>query len=153
MAIWMNPERVWKKVVSKKGECWIWKGRKQNNGYGVIDAGNSSILAHRAAYFLSNGYIAPDDCIMHICDNPICCNPEHLKAGSHADNMRDMKEKSRRKGINCGEKNGRAKLNQSVANEIRYHYIGGSLLKDLAKKYGVGISTVHRIIKRKNWNG
>jgi hypothetical protein len=33
--------------------------------------------------------------ILHRCDNPQCCNPEHLFVGTQAENMADMRRKGR----------------------------------------------------------
>lgn len=38
--------------------------------------------------------------VMHSCDRPKCCNPEHLSVGTHWDNMADMRAKGRgRSGV------------------------------------------------------
>jgi hypothetical protein len=38
------------------------------------------------AYILTNGPIPLDCVICHVCNTPACCNPAHLRAGSHTDN-------------------------------------------------------------------
>lgn len=74
---------------------------------------------------------------------------EELAKG--AENMADMKNKGRRKGINNGDKNGRSKLNQSLADEIRNLKHHGLKLKELAIKFDVGISTISRVCRKENW--
>jgi len=52
------------------------------------------MLVHRLVWMLFNG--DPGEMhVLHRCDMPACCNPEHLFLGTHLDNMRDMDEKNR----------------------------------------------------------
>lgn len=91
----MDDERFWSRV-DKSGECWEWQGAKDRKGYGRLRRAkirNSPLHAHRYAWFLTNGEWP--ECALHRCDNPSCVRPEHLFAGSVADNNRDMKEKRR----------------------------------------------------------
>lgn len=75
--------------------CWIWMRSPHNNGYGRIKIGQKNHLVHRASYEAFVGPIPDGASILHRCDLPLCVNPAHLKAGTHADNMDDMKSKGR----------------------------------------------------------
>lgn len=81
-------ERFWAKVPTRNpGECWEWDGRKDDDGYGSLRIGNTSVRAHRFAYELAHG--ATEGLIRHRCNNPGCVNAEHLLPGDHQDNMDD----------------------------------------------------------------
>lgn len=89
-------KRFWKKVAIKgHDECWVWTAFL-SNGYGQfgIQAGKI-FLAHRLSFFLSTGIDPGENCVLHSCDNPPCCNPKHLSLGSRAENSRDMVKKGR----------------------------------------------------------
>jgi len=48
------------------------------------------ILTHRLAWALHHGSDPdPGLLILHRCNNPRCCNPEHLYQGTHQDNYDD----------------------------------------------------------------
>jgi hypothetical protein len=59
------------------------------------------LLAHRVAWLLTHGSLplwtdaGTSLCVLHRCDNPPCCNPDHLWLGTHQDNMDDMRRKAR----------------------------------------------------------
>ena len=70
--------------------CWIWTAAKDGNGYGRFWYKDQMRLAHRISYLLFKNNFTDDLCILHTCNNPSCVNPEHLKEGTHAENMRDV---------------------------------------------------------------
>jgi hypothetical protein len=131
--------------------CVTWEAGKTSDGYGVVNFDGKSLLAHRVAFELFKGIKPTGKLVCHTCDTPSCVNENHLFLGSQADNMADMKAKSRRKNIGLSEDNGRAKLNLCKANEIREKRMGGKTLKELAIEYEVGISTVCRVTRMENW--
>ncbi len=91
------PDPLWSRV-DKTGACWTWTGRRNAGGYGVLRIrGRSSkiLFAHRLAWELTNGPIPDGLFVCHHCDNPPCCNPEHLFVGTPKDNCHDMMAKGR----------------------------------------------------------
>ena len=72
--------------VNEETACWEWQ-KHLVKGYGRLRVDGKSVYAHRFAYLTWNGGI-PDDCeIDHLCRNTTCCNPDHLEAVTHGENM------------------------------------------------------------------
>lgn len=93
-------EAFWLKVdKTGPGGCWLYTGFKKWDGYGWLARKHNGriryMTAHRYAWILTHGDPAKGLSIMHLCDVPACCNPAHLKLGTHADNMADMAAKGR----------------------------------------------------------
>lgn len=93
--------RFWARV-DKDGPngCWLYTGFRKWDGYGWLSRYGRFMTAHRYAWILTHGDPQQGMSIMHICDNPPCCNPAHLKLGTHAENMADCKAKGRVNGFN-----------------------------------------------------
>jgi len=129
--------RFWEKIdVRGDEECWPWTGAKLTHGYGKIRARRRGgdwrmVSTHRAMFELTHGNtLPPGKCVLHHCDNPSCCNPAHLFAGTQADNVRDMDRKGRR--------NTSSKLTNEDVTEIRRMCsTGRHLQKDIAALFGV----------------
>ena len=86
----------WSRVDKRgEGECWPWVGGIDTGGYGHATFFGASFQAHRLAWEFAHGQIPASMLICHTCDNPPCCNPNHLFLGTPADNMRDMQKKGR----------------------------------------------------------
>lgn len=88
--------RFWGKVDQPDPEgCWEWQASTRKNGYGQIWFGDTLLSAHRVAYEAHNGPLPAGYVLRHTCDNPRCCNPAHLLAGTQEANLRDMKVRGR----------------------------------------------------------
>ena len=88
-------QRFWERVRKSDG-CWLWTGRHRPDGYGqLLTAERRVVYAHRLAYEIHHGPIPDGMFVCHHCDNTPCVRPDHLFLGTHADNMRDMREKGR----------------------------------------------------------
>lgn len=88
--------RFWKNV-SKTKTCWIWKGSLISQGYGAIHVNGKTVKAHRFSYELHKGPIPAGLLACHSCNNRACVNPNHIYAGTHQENSRDMVRSNRHK--------------------------------------------------------
>lgn len=146
-------ERFWERV-DKRGpdECWPWTGYDNGYGYGVLTTqvlnSRRKVGAHRFSYELHNGPIPDGLDILHKCDNPPCCNPAHLFAGTHMDNMTDMYSKGRRKPAK-GERISRALFSNAQVREFRQAFAAGSYtVTEFARLRDVHPGTMRNILKR-----
>lgn len=142
-----GPFNLWAYIQRISDGCWPWTGYVNRDGYGRF--GKNYTLAHRAVWELVNGPIPAGAVIRHSCDNPLCCNPDHLLSGSHADNTADKCARNRQAK---GESNGQAKLSAEAVLAIRKEYVPRVVMqKDLARRYGVSESMVQKIVLGKYW--
>lgn len=134
------------------GPCWPWQGRTKRK-YGVLRVGSRNATAHRRVWELARGPIPDGLEVLHHCDNPPCCNPDHLFLGTQGDNIRDMVQKGRaRSGGTRGETHGMAKLTEAQVRAIRGRYAGGGeTLFTLAAEFGVTFSMIGMIVRRQSW--
>lgn len=136
---------------SERG-CREWLLVKMPFGHGICNIANRNWLTHRVAWIIANGAIPEGMEVCHHCDNPPCCNAEHLFLGSHLDNMRDCKLKGRNTWTpRPGETNNLAKLTEEDVREIRA-LAGSMTYKEIASLFGVTRANVGFIINRKTWS-
>lgn len=146
-----DQERFWDRVYRGEGACQIWLGYVDRAGYGVIRFNGKNHLAHRASWIIEHGPIPDGAMVLHRCDNPSCVNPAHLFLGTQRNNMEDMVTKGRsHKPI--GTRNASAVLTDDQVRDIRASYVPqyGSCVA-LARRYGVGRSTIWGIVKGNSW--
>lgn len=136
--------RFWSHVrVQHSAKCWPWRASTNPNGYGRMvvrrDGKGVTLLSHRVAWALFHGIEADGSCVLHHCDNRLCCNPHHLFVGSHSDNRQDMWDKGRR-----GNKR-RFHLRPVEVEKIRSMLEAGLCSGVIAQSIGCSRETVNRI--------
>ncbi len=155
--IGMSPEcsrkcKIMNRTIRKN--CWEWQGKINESGYGCfqenMDKKRIYLSAHRVSYEEYVGKISEGMCVLHRCDNPKCCNPEHLWLGTPQDNVKDRQNKGR--GADSrGEKHARCKLTEIDVLKIRKMFSDGIMQKDIAKIYNLHNVSISDICTRKNW--
>lgn len=133
----IESERYWKRVDRRAPEeCWPWIGTRYPNGYGLFHRGGRdghNVAAHRLSYELTYGPIKEKMKICHRCDNPSCCNPNHLFKGSQGDNISDAISKGRKLGTSQGGScGGQFKFTEAEKGTIHKMLKLGTSIYDIA---------------------
>lgn len=133
-------------------ECLLWPFGQLSNRrtYGRLAFHGRKELAHRTAFFIAHNRW-PIPCARHSCDIPACINVRHIIEGTQQQNIADRNLRNRQAR---GERMGGVKLTEEIVRRIRAEYIPHSAEHNtvtLAKKYGVGLSTMWYIVSRVTW--
>jgi hypothetical protein len=153
--------RFWSRLERSPGGCWVWPGatKVEGYGYGNIKFNNVYYGTHRLAYILAVGPVPAGLFVLHSCDNPPCCRPDHLFLGTNYDNVQDMVRKGRqargpaaREHVNVGEQVGSSKLHEPDIVAIRRKFAaGGITMKELGDEYRVNATNIFHIVHRRTW--
>jgi hypothetical protein len=175
-------ERFQRKVdVRPANECWPWIGCTNDDGYGKVGIEGKTYYAHRLVLEWKLGRpLLPGMESKHSCDNPPCCNPDHLFEDTHKGNMQDAIVKGRLKvpvwtpelqakhrentpkgdghwtrqspeKVPTGEAQGNSKLTWEIVRDIRARRAAGQMLKEIAPIYDVSLPLVSMIARNLIW--
>ncbi|HMV49205.1 MAG TPA: HNH endonuclease [Blastocatellia bacterium] len=132
--------------ITKQGDCWLFgnnPSRYASFFRRKIDGG--AIGAHVFSYLIHHGPIPEGQLVRHKCDTKHCVNPDHLIAGTQAENVRDMIERNRFSRPN-------AKLTPKDVEEIRKRYDRREATQsEMARQYGVAPGTIWHAVHGLNW--
>ena len=134
-----------KYIPEPNSGCWIWMGSLNAGGYGEFRYGTKSIKAHRYSFFFHKGPISHGKFLLHSCDMRSCVNPDHLRVGSHVDNMSDMVKRGRSPR---GERAAKSKLTNDQVQAIR---VAKGNYNEIADRFGIGAGQARRIILNEHW--
>ena len=145
--------RFWTKVeLHSPIYCWKWQASDDGHGYGAFGVAQRKVRkAYRVSYELTYGKIPDGKVVRHICGNPPCVNPYHLRVGTQAHNAIDRIAMGREP---VGESRSNAKLNNAQAREIylRRHQ-HGERISDIVRDFAgvVSEAAVYAVISGRSW--
>ena len=140
----------WSVLVPTEKGCLVWPGG--TGGYGKCNFQGKFYRVHRLAWMLKNGVIPRGAQIRHTCDNPPCCNVDHLCLGTPFDNMVDRQTHG--KGYARGSDNHAAKLSEDQVRYIRHVYQFRHPRFNqmtLSRRFGVAQATIRDVVNGSHW--
>ena len=87
--------------------------------------------------------------IRHLDDNPLNNHVDNLRWGTQKQNMEDARKNGKLRGSSC--KASRAKLSKKDLILIFKLNAKGLYYKDIAKRLGVSVGTIGRVINKKSY--
>jgi hypothetical protein len=81
-------QRIKNKVKVLETGCWIFTGSLMKKGYGHISADGGARRVHRVMWENEFGPVPDGLELDHLCGQRACCNPQHLEAVTHTENIR-----------------------------------------------------------------
>lgn len=132
--------------------CWLWLGDYYPSGYGKLGTFRDPWggYVHRAVLYFNGERLEAGRSkhVRHLCNNPACVNPAHLRYGTAAENMADRTLRYR-----LGElkhdwaKRGPRKLSPSLVAYCAEARARGVTFRELGDDLGVQNVTVARAVR------
>jgi len=91
----MALKRLLSRGVRTESGCLEWAGLRNDEGYGFTSFRSHPARTHVLMYRCIKGPLPDGMLVRHTCDNPPCMEPDHLLAGTKADNKADCVTRNR----------------------------------------------------------
>lgn len=153
-------KRFRSKILKHGNGCHLWQCGKDKDGYGkfaITGRGprknnpvpvQKHVRSHKLIWELEFGPVSNGLVVRHTCDNPSCCNIEHLVIGTQSDNRRDCVTRGREPR---GEQKSISKINNDKVLQIRKLSATGMNCCAVARATGVTRSIARSVLNGTTW--
>jgi hypothetical protein len=84
---YVAPFITYSEATFQNTPCYLWTDCLTSDNYGVVYIKNKRYSTHRLSYVTNKGAIPDKYVVDHLCRVHNCCNPLHLEAVTHAENI------------------------------------------------------------------
>ena len=88
-------------INNKPSPCHIWTGPTsgvgRGGGYGRMKLDGQTVATHLVAFVHFFGYLPSKKQVDHLCNNRLCCNPQHLEMVTHLENQKRRAARAKEK--------------------------------------------------------
>lgn len=142
------------KVYSRKSGNWkLLRGGIIKGDSAVTLSNHGNHLSQRVYRLVALVYLPKPSStklvIRHLDDNPLNNHVDNLRWGTQKQNMEDARKNGKLRGSSC--KASRAKLSKKDLILIFKLKAKGPYYKDIAKRLGVSVGTIGRVINKKSY--
>jgi len=145
--------------------CWQWTAAQSTCGYGKFALCRDAWTASRVAWMLFFDKSADGFSVCHMCDNPLCVNPDHLFLGTRKDNAQDRERKGRGnrpsgenhtsklhpEKVKKGSNHPKAKLTENDILEIVNQRLSGRSITNISNQFNISRPSISQILWGWTW--
>jgi hypothetical protein len=145
-------DRIMSRVERTPDGHWMWLGSRcgLRREYGQTTLRGQRMVAHRAVWKVL-GRPLPDELdLLHQCGQTLCVNPDHVRPGTHAENIREALGEHGSWSPR-GERHPAARLTWAQVCDIRDRYAAGARQSVLAADFGVAQPHISAIVHGRRW--
>lgn len=142
--------KIHARLTETANGCREWGGKRSTKGYGLIKIGGRWVRVHRLVLEAKVGPLGELQAC-HRCDNPPCCNEEHLYAGTATDNVRDMVRRGRARMVPPQVDKPNAKVRREDVSVIRQRWRAGETQTEIGREFGITGAAVSLIVRGLSW--
>jgi hypothetical protein len=143
-------EELLARTIRTESGCYEWQGARSGSGYGYVTINVKQYRVSRYILSITKGKPEAGMVAMHLCDNPPCVNPDHLRWGTNRENVLDAIAKGRKTGPR-GAKSGHAKFGAETIPVIFALRAAGKTHIEIAQAIGVSYRSIGRILRGERW--
>ncbi len=145
--------KIRSKILVLENGCHEWTGRKDKKGYGKEGYRSKYVTAHRLLWMFERGPLTKSQWLLHTCDNPSCCNLDHLYIGTPKDNAIDMycRKRQGKRNYCKGERSNLSTLTELQVIEILKMKKNGLCGSVIARTFGVTKTAIYHILNGASW--
>ena len=145
-------ERFWRYVVradpddwSEHDICWLWTAATDSQGYGHLGGSGDRklVAATHVALEIDGRPLAPGKMALHSCDRRNCVRFDHLREGTHAENMMDRAARGRTRHGPSGGK--------LTPDQVRAVRVAVGRQVEIAAQFGISLCHLRLIRWGRAW--
>lgn len=152
--------------IDRETGCWLWSMAVSTGGRphssltprvllpkGVLSADHRTVSVPRASWLMSGRTLEPGHLVWRTCGRELCVNPDHLMAGTKAEEGAWTRESGRLRGslmrvaVNTRNAAKAQAIKPETVRAIEQQLAAGRLQREVSADFGIHLTTISKIAR------
>lgn len=150
--------------IDRETGCWLWSMAVSTGGRphssltprvslpkGVLSAAHRTVSVPRVSWLMSGRTLEPGHVVWRTCGCELCVNPDHLMAGTKAEEGAWTRESGHRRGsllrtaVNTRNAAAAQAIRSETVRAIEQQLAAGRLQREVSADFGIHLATISKI--------